>query len=82
MKKAKLSKNQQEVIDKMRAGWELGQDMSFQGWAWLQKGGLGKGGESMNVKLNTFHSLRERGIIRCVSQKFPTARYELSDEWK
>lgn len=80
-KKIKLSKLQQDVIDKLREGWELGLSMTMDGGAWMQKDGLGRGGESMNVKKNTFFALRDKGIIKRVSENFPTARYVLTDEW-
>jgi len=60
-----LSKVQQEVVDQMKAGWELGINNSgFHTRPWLQKGGLGKGGEIQRVPLNSFNSLNTKRVIK------------------
>ena len=71
--------NKDEVITLMREGWELGRSMSFDGSAWLQKGGWGKGGETRDVWSNTMQSLYRSGLIELESEKYPTARYRLTD---
>ncbi len=69
-----LSKSQQLVIDKMKEGWELGS--STMGRAWLQKNGLGRGGETMGVHRNTLHSLYKMGLIKHI-YGFPTSHHTL-----
>jgi len=59
----KLSKAQQDVIDKLKSGWQLGRLTGFDcGW-WLQKGELGRGAQICDVKNNTVHALIKRGLI-------------------
>lgn len=78
----KLSKRQQEVLDLMIAGWELGKDMSAQGSAWLQKDGLGKGGAIVRVRQNTFYSLCRLALIKVTWERFPIKRYGLTEAGK
>lgn len=73
----KLSGAQQEVIDLMRSGWELGVSTSFDGRCWLQKGGCGRGGESKSVNARTVSALREAGLIESAGRSFPTEKYRL-----
>jgi len=70
----KLSKTQQEVIDLMKNDWELGTSMSGEHHSWLQKGGLGKGGESKTVSSATVHALYRKGLIKSIDV-FPTRKY-------
>ena len=74
----KLSKAQQEVVDLMREGWELGVSTDFTGRCWLQKGGCGKGGETKDVRSTTVGALREAGVIKICGYSFPTTRYQLA----
>jgi hypothetical protein len=76
----KLTKAQQEVIDLMRQGWELGVSTTADGRWWLQKGGLGRGGETNNVNANTAHALLRAGLIRSAGYSFPTQHYLLTDK--
>lgn len=64
MKQIKLTDVQRKVVDLMRDGWELGFDSRQYSHAWLQKRGCGRGGESINVNLNTFNGLCIKKIIR------------------
>ena len=88
----KLSKLQVEVIQLMQKGWELG---SYHGLGvgygnpsftiHLQKNGLGKGGECVHVKVNTFWSLQSRGLIEEVENQPYFAhpkRYQLTQKGK
>ena len=72
----KLSKTQQHVIDLMESGWELGCSTTMDGRCWLQKGGLGQGGETEDVRHNTVHALYKRGLIEG-HYGFPTKKYTL-----
>lgn len=73
----KLSNLQQEVLDKMKAGWQLGVGMSYQGRAWLQKGGCGRGGETKTVNSATVWALRNKGLIALDKREFPLQTYKL-----
>lgn len=53
----------QNVRDYMLDGWQLGFDgHGGRGW-WLQKGGLGRGGESLEVHAATGWKLRKEEIV-------------------
>ena len=56
----KLSPNQQRILDLMANGWELGLETTIYGQYSIQKGGIGKGGESFPVNGNTAQALFER----------------------
>lgn len=60
----KLPERQREVLALLLTGdWEIGINRGLHVRAWIQKGGLGKGGESQDVNFNTFHSLYIKGLI-------------------
>ena len=63
---AKLSKAQQDVIDKMRDGWQLGRNtsISYATPCWIQEGGIGYGGKTQNVSRSTFRALWNKGLIK------------------
>ena len=71
----KLTPIQQEVIDLMKQGWELGSSLDLSGRCWLQKGGLGRGGESKTVTSSTIRTLDYLGFIEVASSKFPTRHW-------
>ncbi len=75
---SELSPKQKEIVDLMRNGWELGSSMSLNGGDWIQKGGLGRGGESKNVNANTSYALYKKGVIIQVKQAFPKIHYALN----
>jgi len=82
----KLSKNQLEVLRLMSEGWELGRSHGFDGdrpW-WMQKGGLGRGGDSKKVNSNTTFSLYKKGLIYKPDPKteFPTEHWALTEKGK
>ena len=76
----KLNPIQQEVIDLINQGWELGSDTTINGRCWMQKGGLGKGGESKNVSHSTVHVLEYLGYIERGERHFPILHYRLKVE--
>jgi len=59
----KISPKQRELLMLIGDGWEIGISTGFKPRAWIQKGGLGRGGEAKDVHFNTFHSLRVKGLI-------------------
>lgn len=77
----KLNAKQQDVLDKMASGWQLGYTIGTRspGWYSLQKGGQGFGGDSMHIHGNTVDSLQRRGLIKRI-YGFPTSKYILVKE--
>jgi len=76
----KLSKTQSTVIKLMREGWEMGRSTSFNdNRIWLQKNGIGRGGETFEVRFNTYSALGNRELIKLKEQRFPTSLYELTE---
>ena len=83
----KLSKTQLEIIQLMKEGWELGRDGSScyggRQW-WMQKGGLGYGGEDKTVSSATAWKLYHLGLI-CKPNpnlEFPTEHWALTEAGK
>ena len=58
----KLSEKQHDIIWLMQNGWELG--FTGFGGAWVQKNGLGKGGELKRVANVTVIKLIENGFVK------------------
>jgi hypothetical protein len=77
-RQARLSKNQQNVLDKMKDGWQLGLHLGFHTRYWLQKNGCGNGGETMDVNAHTAHGLRNKGLIIVDTTEFPLQTFRLS----
>ncbi len=76
----KLTSLQQEIMDLIAQGWELGSSAGLGGRCWIQKGGLSKGGESKNVSSSTVHTLEYLGYIERGESHFPTLHYRLKTE--
>ncbi len=72
----KLSKVQAEVMALLNDGWQIG---IGDGRTWVQKGGVGKGGESRPITRPTANSLINLGLIikvesdRWIIQKYDAA---------
>lgn len=78
----KLSKNQQEIIDLMKDGWELG--LYAMGGYYkftLQKGGLGRGGEAKYPNVKTIWAIRDRKLIHSIGGWHPE-RFRLTEDHK
>lgn len=75
----KLTKAQGRVVARMKEGWELGWSNTMDGRVWLQKDGVGRGGETERVLSATAHALVKAGIIVCDKREFPTSKYRLSN---
>lgn len=75
----RLGKQQRKILELMTQDWQLGLSLGLHPHYWIQKGGLGKGGEA-NHNLNqvTCLSLVKNGYIRVAYRKFPTEAFELS----
>lgn len=84
MKNNKPTPAQQEVINHMAAGWQLGRNSGFGNRIppreWLQKGGIGKGGESKPVRGGTVMSLTDKGLIKPYKGNYPVTTYVLTEE--
>jgi len=78
----KLSETQQVVISLMQKGWELGRSLTIDGRAWMQKGGLGKGGESRDVRITTLLALQDKGLVIGMAREFPRQKYVLTEGGK
>lgn len=76
----KLSKRQHEIINLLSSGWEMGWSMAMDGLVWIQKGGAGCGGESKTVSVSTACALLNMGLIERIGNRFPIARYRLTDQ--
>ncbi len=69
-----------KVIELMQTGWELGRSRGAstgRSW-WLQKGGCGRSGSSIDVKAQTAWGLWERRLIELNKEGFPTSTYKLN----
>lgn len=76
----KLTQAQEKVISRLNDGWELGwsQTMASRRAVWLQKGGVGRGGESETVSVATATILLREGVIECERREFPVTKYRLA----
>lgn len=70
----KLSKAQQEVVDKMREGWEL--RLREPDFPYLHHGG------SINVNRSTFKALKYRSIIERCGTYINGYVYRLTEQYK
>ncbi|MCB7130196.1 MAG: hypothetical protein J3T61_11735 [Candidatus Brocadiales bacterium] len=76
--KVKLTKPMKTVLRLMGSGWELGSGTgSMDGPPFLQKGGVGYGGDTAKTNWNTIGGLLDRKLI-VQHYKFPTATYSLT----
>jgi hypothetical protein len=79
----KLSKAQQEIVDKMREGWALGKSSAWgKNSCWIQNGGPGKGGETRHISISTLKCLLESGAIEQIEHRYPTAIYQLTEKYR
>jgi len=74
--KVKLSKQQDKAIKLMKDGWELGCSETS-GKCWLQKGGLGSGGNTEKVKESTISALEKKGLITYNKRDYPFHKWKL-----
>ena len=76
----KLSKTQQEIVQLMKNGWELGIHHAYFSDSWIQKDGLGKGGESKNVSITTIWALEKKGVIERKEKEGFLSTFRLTKE--
>lgn len=73
-----LTPKQREVVDRLREGWELGVSKSLDRQrVWIQKNGVGRGGESVDLRPRTFEALKSAGLLVPSKSKYPTYAYVL-----
>jgi hypothetical protein len=73
---SKLTKAQQETLDLLRNGWELGVHESLGSVRIrIQHGGVGRGGEVRRVTKSVFDALLAAGRIVEVRRKYPSVMY-------
>lgn len=71
----KLNKAQQDILDKIRSGWELGRYESVGGITFaIQRGGLGRDGEVHPVNIRTAYALIEAGVVEFCAAGFPLTK--------
>ena len=76
----KLSKTQQNIIDKTNNGWALGtSQMVRSNRSWLQKGGLGRGGDTEDVSIATIRALLKKELLKS-KYGFPKIEYFLAND--
>ena len=76
----KVTKLQQEVLDLLKAGWELGVTSRLvERRVWMQKDGLGKGGETRKIRMSVFEALLAGNyLVRSDSSDTTTLVYVLA----
>lgn len=82
-KVVKLSKAQRELLEKIASGeWELGTStaMASRRSAWIQRGGIGHGGETVGVSHATVHALYRHGMIAHGDKRFPTRTWKVTEK--
>jgi hypothetical protein len=73
-----LSKTQYKVLQLMNEGWQLGTDTFNKNRTWLQKNGIGYGGETFEVKQNTLNSLKRLNLIDFDKKQYPVNIFKLN----
>lgn len=63
----------------MREGWELGHSCTMDGRAWIQKNGVGRGGDTKEIRANTFQAIYDLDLVVATERKFPTHKYGLTE---
>jgi len=79
----RLGKRQKDILIKMSNGWELGITLTIHGGLWMQKGGLGRGGEAIrNISSDSVWSLYNKHLIKIAYRHFPTQGFVLTRSGK
>ena len=70
--KIKLSSIQADIVEKMNNGWQMGRSsrlhIGLPPIVWIEKGGIGTGGEKIDVKAQVFNSMMARYIVAIVEE--------------
>lgn len=72
----KLTAMQQNAVDLMKKGFELGYD-SYADMRWLQLGGCGYGGTCIRITKSTFDALLKKKAVSVKKEGYPTTTYQL-----
>ena len=78
----KATKTQLDILQKMNDGWELGYYQGLVASCNLKEGGIGRGGQSQQVKTNTFFALWMKGLIVISKYGPSTDKYSLTEKGK
>ncbi len=76
---SKPTKKQLEILTLMKEGWEMGVSTGLTFHAWIQKDGVGRGGDTVKLHGNTFSGLSHRGFIAPTERRFPTSIWILTE---
>ena len=79
-----ITPKQKEFLQLIVDGWEIGMGTGFTPRAWIQKGGLGRGGEARDIHFNTFSAMRLKGLIELNEQHqfADPQRYHITEKSK
>ena len=79
--KKKLSPAQNEIMELLCNGWQIGYSTSTYSRVFIQKGGVGKGGESKKIGMSSFECLRRERLIEHVKgTHLPCSKYNASEK--
>lgn len=74
--KPELSEAGREVLEKLADGWQIGR--SSRGRTWMQRHGVGNGGDSQNIHGNVFAALMAREFIKHTGGTWPNYKFDIT----
>jgi hypothetical protein len=77
----KISETQRSVLINVKNGYEIGFYNGYQPTVALQYGGCGRGGKSLDFKMNSFNALLIKGLIErnAETSAWNLTRYKLTE---
>jgi len=77
----KISETQRLVLINVKNGYEIGFYPGYASTVVLQHGGCGRGGKSLDFKMNTFNALLDKGLIEknIENSAWNLTRYKLTE---
>lgn len=83
MKRAKITPARLAVLRQLADGYEAATSRGFgsavKARAWLQHGGIGKGGKSQDVRESVLLALSDAGLIKCTGGDFRVCLFNITD---
>jgi hypothetical protein len=81
----KFSYTEKKVIQLLQTGkWELAISFAFKGGAYVQEGGIGRGGKIKTIFVKTIESLLKKGLIernnKSQNNNFHTTCFKLTEK--
>ena len=73
-------RDEEKILRLMSQGWQLGLSFGFRrsrARAWIQLGGIGRGGDTIDIHMSTFKKLDESGKIKTISRDATTIKFAL-----